>query len=332
MNWLKKCITAVLIAALQVNSQSAAQLLSDYEMISLKKVESIADSSFSGIAFDPNTNTVLIVDDGTNKVLELNTSGEVLSEIKLRSFIDIEGIAYQNGSYFLISEERKGNVVRIKMPKGRSGSIKKDDCQLLNISQGEEWANSGLEDVAYVDKEKKGYTVKEKGPSILYSIEFDSDGNPESYKEMKDFSWDGYEGDVAGLYVLDDGNFLILNEICKKLIGMDQHGKVLSELDLKEMNQPEGITFDPKEKTIYITGEPREFAVFKSKENPVKQKIQLTDGSRANRSSSLWFNQNPYLQNISPEMTLFNLQGKVLKKTKRPAGQLIIIDNKTLKK
>ena len=42
-----------------------------------------------------------------------------------------EGIAYQAEGYFLVSEERRGNIVRIKLPQSRSGSIKLEDSQIL---------------------------------------------------------------------------------------------------------------------------------------------------------------------------------------------------------
>ncbi len=194
-------------------AQSIAEILVDYRMVTKKEIQS-NDSNFSGIAFDPNTGTLLVVDNKSCNVHEITTSGQIVNSISLNGFDDVEGIAFQADNHFLVSEERNGNVIRIKLPQSRSSSIYRDDCEVLYILKNT--LNSGIEDVTYIPSRKSGFAVKEKDSPALFRILFDSTGKPVEYQEVTTFSWSGLDGDAAGIYALADGNILILNEIGKK--------------------------------------------------------------------------------------------------------------------
>ncbi len=269
MNLLKNTLITLLLLTSLPAAQSIANLLADYEMVIKKDIQSVTDSNLSGVAFDPNTGTLMVVDNQSLRIHEITTSGQLVNSIRLQGFNDVEGIAFQNDNYFLVSEERNGNVVRIKLPQSRSGSIKLDDCQILYIQK--DTLNSGLEDVTYVSSRSSGFAIKEKGPTILFRIIFDNTGKPVEYQEISTFSWSGLDGDAAGIYALADGYLLILNEMGKKIIGMDSTGKILSEIKI-DMNQPEGITCNEDDNTIYVVGEKREMAILK-----LKSKIEVRE-------------------------------------------------------
>lgn len=266
---LEKLLVTLLFLTSLSAAQSIAEILVDYEMVTKKEVQS-NDSNLSGVAFDPNTGTLLVADNNSCNIHELTTSGQLVNSIKLNGFNDVEGIAFQADSYFLVCEERNGNVIRINLPQSRNGSINKNDCQVLYIMKDN--SNSGIEDVTYMSSRKTGFAVKEKIPTALFRLLFDNTGKPVEYQEISTFSWSGLEGDAAGIYALEDGNILILNEIGKKIIGMDSTGRVLSELKI-DMNQPEGITCNELDGTIYVVGEKRELAIFS-----LKNRIRKRDG------------------------------------------------------
>lgn len=314
---LKNPLVTLLFLTSLSNAHSIAEILDDYEMISKKEVQT-DDSNISGVAFDPNNGTLLVVDNNTCNIHEVTTSGQLVNSIKLNGFNDLEGIAFQADSYFLVCEERKGNVIRINLPQSRSGSINKEDCQVLYIL--EDNFNSGIEDVTYVPSRKSGFAVKEKNPSALFRLFFDNSGKPVDYQEVLSFSWDGLEGDAAGIYALADGNILIINEIGKKIVGMDSTGRVLSEIKI-DMNQPEGITCNETDGTIYVAGEEREMAIFSLK----KDRIRNRDGKSvcffSNTGAEIILsNKKTFNKSISPQKICYTLHGRYIEAGKDYSG------------
>jgi uncharacterized protein YjiK len=243
-----------------LSAQSIAALLGSYQITLKKEITAASASQISGGAFDPTTGTLLVVDNGNCTVFEVTTAGELLNTITLSKFDDVEGIAYEMGSNFIVAEEARGNVVRISIPASRTGSIDWNNCEKLNIGTG--WNNTGLEDVSYDALSHTGFGVKEKSPTAIFGITFDTNGKPLESHEIKSFNWNNIKGDAAGVYALDDGNILLLSQEGNTLYGVDTNGKVLSQIQLG-MTQAEGVTFNKADKTIYIVGESHQLSVLK---------------------------------------------------------------------
>jgi uncharacterized protein YjiK len=278
---IAKISVALILMFVSLSVSSVVGLLASYVPVIRKNIDNCSDSSFSGVAFDPNTKTLLIADDDAQAIYEITVTGELVGKIDLEGFDDIEGIGYQDGRNFLVVEERRGDVVRIEIPKQRKGTIKRDKDNVLEIEQND--FNSGLEDVTYLYSKNVGYAVKEKSPSVLYKITFNNDGIPDDFDEIASFSWSGISGDAAGIYVLSDGAFLLLSEIAHIVYGVDISGKIVSQMHF-EMTQPEGITYSDIDSTIYIVGEKREFVAFKYKRNQLLSEMTLNSHKTYNKS------------------------------------------------
>ncbi|MFC1585968.1 SdiA-regulated domain-containing protein [Fibrobacterota bacterium] len=248
-------------------AQSIAASLSDYQPMLESVVPDITASSFSGVAYHPETNTLYVVDDSSGEIYVLGPAGDLIRTVTITGFSDTEGIAWQSGDYFYIVEERLANVRRILLPQNGSGPVDVNESSLLSLA--EDWGNSGLKDVAFNAASHTAYAIKEMTPSALYRITLDTEGIPVDFLENDPFSLENITGDAAGIFALADGNFLIVNQEENKLSGYSSSGEILSEMAL-DMSKPEGVTVNELNGTIYVVGEPREFSVFESTLSPVR--------------------------------------------------------------
>ncbi len=274
MNQFSKLLIGFCIAsAATVSAQSIASTLAEYQKTSETEVTGISVSSFSGVTFHPTSRTLYVIDDETAEIFEITIEGSLIRTITLDGFEDMEGIAFQTGNYFFVVEERKANLLRILLPPTGSGTVYWDSSTVLSL--GEDWGNSGLEDVAYNSLTGVVYAVKEFMPPRLYTITLNTDGDPVSFTPNEPFNIEFNSGDAAGLYAPADSSYLLLSQEDNKILGYSGVGTLLSELPLG-MTKPEGVTVDESDNTIYVVGEPRELYVFKNPNNS----IQLSDNSK----------------------------------------------------
>lgn len=306
------CSIYITLISTTVFPQSIAVLLDQYEKTVQKDIEGTEEFSFSGVALNRTSGTLFVVDDCGRYIYEISNEGSLIRTIKCNGFEDLEGISFYKDNSFFITEERKANICRIDIPPTGSARIDHDNCILFNIPI--QHGNQGLEGVAYEPFRNTLFAVKELGPPMIFHIALNSDGEPESVTENRPFSITEMEGDAADVFALPDSNILICNQIENKLIGFNSAGEILSELSL-DMNQPEGITIDPNDSTLYLVGEPNQFAIFK-KPSTTTVSTNATENSVAfsscivnntNLSVSLIFRKVKHVH-----ITLFKLNGTVL--------------------
>ena len=256
-------IIIILISVISVKSQAAsiADSLNKYVItLSIPKINGIQDSNISGVTNNPSSGTLYLVDNNSCSIYEVTKSGSLLRRIPTSGFDDLEGIANYSGSYFFVSEEQRGNIVRIDIPATGTEIIYKKNGIVKNIGTG--WDNSGIEGVSCRSSDSLIFAVKEKDPARLFTIYTNKTGIPDSVVENYSFNLESKGGDAADIFALPGGDFLIVNEEKKALMGYSSTGKFLSRLDLSCMQQPEGVTVDT-DGSIYVVGEPAEFFVFR---------------------------------------------------------------------
>jgi uncharacterized protein YjiK len=256
----------MLAAALSVTpriprAQSVAELLSEYEKTFQTAIEGTSVGATSGVTFSPVTGTLFAINDRADYIFEISTSGELIRQIRLSGFTDTEGIAWKSGNLFYISDEREAEVVKVELPESGSGPVDRGSGTGLKVADN--MANEGLEGVAYHAATNTIYSVKEKSPVAFYRITCDENGDPVEFFENDPFAIQGINGDAAGVYALDDGNFLILSQEDNRLYGFNEEGEILSDIAM-DMRQPEGVTFDPETNSIYVIGEPNQLAKFET--------------------------------------------------------------------
>jgi uncharacterized protein YjiK len=253
-----------LAAATRGHSQSLAASLGGYAaVLRVPSVAGVSAKSFSGVAFHPETRTLYVIDNDNAVIYELNASGVLQRSIATSGFADPEGIAYQGADTFLIAEEGLANIVRIKLPRSGNGPVAKSGGAVLNLSPVN-FANSGIEGVAYRPADKTVFAVKEIDPPRLYRIAIDGTGNPKTAFPNDPFNIEAKSGDAADIWALNDGGFILVDQEQGRLEGYGPDGQALSSLSLG-MTKPEGIAVDNMDGTIYVVGEPLEFAVFRKK-------------------------------------------------------------------
>jgi uncharacterized protein YjiK len=244
-------------------AQSIAARLSEYQAsLRVASVAGVTAKSFSGVAFHPGTRSLYVIDNDNAVVYELDTTGILRRALATSGLTDPEGIAYQAGDYFLITEEGLANIVRLKLPRTGTGPVARSTGTLLNI--GPNMANSGIEGVAYRAGDNTAFAVKEIDPPRMYRIALDSSGTPISSFPNDPFDIGTKSGDAADIAALEDGNFILVNQEQNRLEGYDRLGKPLGILPLG-MSKPEGIAIDAARGLVYVVGEPAEFAVFSLK-------------------------------------------------------------------
>lgn len=218
----------------------------------------------SGIAFNPDTNSLFVVEDSPTLIHEIDFKGEILRTITLIGMDDIEAITYLGKNRFAIAEESSSTIYFIYIKPTTKEIHKKSTASIvLNVSNSN---NEGLEGLAYDPENKCLYAVKEKNPKKILRIYIGS--------ERVDTPWDLEKINIDDASdICFDPKFkrlLILSEESKCIVECTTSGKEMARLSLykgqsnlkRDFEKPEGITIDPKSRKVFTCGEKDEFYIF----------------------------------------------------------------------
>lgn len=252
------------------------------------------DTNFSGVAFNPVTKTLMIVDNQPNAgstkdkpdegdLYEFDLNAKLLRHIDLAGFSDPEGIACmgvdpKNAEHdlYVIAEERICTLTVVSIPRGKeSVKLTRGECGPIitpkpnPIDDGNDQPNDGLEGVAYDANADVFYMVKEGGSTRgVYRVA--RDGTCAGVKIAG--LTDGVKGKSDPLADLADiqfhnGQLLVLSEISNVVVAIrvkDLEGEIVGQFpgvgELLPHKQPEGIAASDDGQSLWIIGEPREFA------------------------------------------------------------------------
>jgi len=157
----RKAGFAIAVAALSFSANAQWAGLGNYGLVGTYNLPIQAPGltiqyEASAVTWNRDTNTLFIVGDGGRYIQQVGLNGSVIDSMALPlatgtsragvEFDDPEGLAWVGGSTFVMTEERKRNVVRFDYAAGTTLSRANASTVTLGTTVG----NTGLEGVTYI--------------------------------------------------------------------------------------------------------------------------------------------------------------------------------------
>ena len=223
----------------------------------------------SGLTYHAGRDSLFVVLDSPQRVVELSLDGSLKRKINLNKFEDTEGIVWLGENRFAVAEEALGNIVLIELePKDGGVSWKKAKKLKPDIKVN---AANGLEGIAYDPLGKRFFVAREKRSPAVFKIippKPESDMLPTSI--LMSLAGRGLR-DISGLhYDAASERLLILSHESACVVETNKYGIETSRLLLRggksglsrTIFKAEGVALD-KHGTLYIVSEPNLLYVFK---------------------------------------------------------------------
>jgi len=192
----------------------------------------------SGVAL---TNEKLwIVSDRNSTVYQTNLNGEIENKFKLDKS-DLEGITVVGDSLLAVVLEISRTIV---VADFYGNEILRTSLE-IDASR-----NSGLEGITYNPSNEHFYLINEKDPVLL--IEADKNLKEMSRKKIKNIK------DLSGIsYSRKENCLWLLSDEDRKIIKSSLEGEFITEYKIN-VEQPEGIAVDDKNKLVYVVSDKTE--------------------------------------------------------------------------
>lgn len=231
----------------------------------------------SGVTYNWDRNTLMIVDDEGDDLAEYSLTGERLTADRISGYRDIEGVAYIGGGAYVLAEERTEEIVRIT--PGATGTqnglpstqyTSKGSAQRYLINGGANIGNNGLEGVAFDPITGGFFSVRQGGGGGVTQAVYQSqvsfgavttgttiqpfDAALLGVESLSDIATLSTNPNFAGTDYYE--NLLILSLGSRVLLEVTRTGDVLSRFDLAglDIQTIEGVTID-HDGNIYLVGE-----------------------------------------------------------------------------
>ncbi|MBD9483524.1 SdiA-regulated domain-containing protein [Pseudomonas sp. PDM14] len=250
--------------------------LPDYQAtLQAMPIEGLSDD-VSALTFDPDRRTLFTVTNQKPRIVELSLDGRILRQIPLVGFGDPEAIEYISRDLYVITDERKQLLVKVRLEED-TPFIDAADAQQLALGIGMN-GNKGFEGLAYDPLGKRLFVAKERDPVRIYEVHGFPHTNPDkpfAVHVVDDPERDArlFVRDLSSLqYHADSGHLLALSDESRLVLELNSDGKPISGLSLlggqhglkKGVPQAEGVAMDDAG-NLYLVSEPNLFYVFKKK-------------------------------------------------------------------
>ncbi|MBP6097362.1 MAG: SdiA-regulated domain-containing protein [Methyloversatilis sp.] len=239
--------------------------LSDYRLVATYDLPAVRAAEASAITWNWDSDSLFVLGDEGDYVVEVNKQGVELSSMNLFGFDDTEGLTYVGNGQFVITEERLQDAYLFTYQA--SGAVGRGT--LPSLSVGPTVGNVGIEGLSYDPLTGRFIMVKEKTPQAVYDATPDFAGNTASVTELvppaNQFAQIFGTADLSEVQVLttvqslrgtaDQNNLLIYSQESSRLLEVSRSGQILSQFDFSAIAQDaEGVTIDA-DGILYIAGE-----------------------------------------------------------------------------
>ncbi|MEW5788760.1 MAG: SdiA-regulated domain-containing protein [Pseudomonadota bacterium] len=230
--------------------------LGDYSLTATHALPAVAASEASAVTWNWDSNTLFVLGDEGDALVEVDLLGNQLSVMTLTGFDDTEGVAYVGNGQFVITEERLQDAYLLDYSAAGSAAR----SSLASSSLGPTVGNIGIEGIAYDPLTGGFVAVKEKSPQAVYAVTLNYGGDA---AVTSLFSPDLGVLDLSDVQVLsgvlagtaDQDNLLVFSQESAMLLEISRTGQILSSLSLAGVaDNIEGVTMDSLG-NIYLVGE-----------------------------------------------------------------------------
>lgn len=121
----------------------------------------------SGIAWSDHRKSLFAVRNALPQVTELDTGGQLIRNIPLHGFNDVEGITWLNDDRFAVLEERTCTVWLLQLGEGVSHIEKPAQPLFALPALNSDKGNNGCEDLALDPASHTFYLSREKNPAMV---------------------------------------------------------------------------------------------------------------------------------------------------------------------
>ena len=223
----------------------------------------------SGLTYHAGRDSLFVVLDSPQRVVELSLDGSLERKINLNKFEDTEGIVWLGENRFAVAEEALGNIVLIEL-EPKDGGVSWKKAKKLNPDIKVNAAN-GLEGIAYDPLGKRFFVAREKrSPAVFKIIPPKPESDMPTTSILMSLAGRGLR-DISGLhYDAKSERLLILSHESACVVETNKYGIETSRLLLRggksglsrTIFKAEGVALD-KHGTLYIVSEPNLLYVFK---------------------------------------------------------------------
>ena len=264
-------ITASLLLGQALGQAELPPRLDQYTLAKGPVVIGGVSQNASGLTYHAGRDSLFVVLDAPQRVIELGLDGSLKRKINLNKFEDTEGIVWLGENRFAVVEEAHGNIVLIELePKDGGVSWKKAKKLKPDIKVN---ATNGLEGIAYDPLAKRFFVAREKrSPAVFKIIPPKPESNTPPTAILMSLAGRGLR-DISGLhYDAKNERLLILSHESACVVEANKYGIETSRLLLRggkaglsrTIFKAEGIALD-KRGTLYIVSEPNLLYTFKPK-------------------------------------------------------------------